>query len=534
MKSWQILTVFLLCFVLVGSVACTRAGAVLPTPEIDTKILRLMEGYHVPGVGIAVINNYEIDWAKGYGIQEAGGNEPITTDTLFQAASIGKPLTAVAALHFVEQGLLDLDENVNDRLVSWQIPENEFTTEEKVTLRRLLSHSAGVTVSGFQGCAQGDELPTLQQILNGEPPANTPPIRVDLIPGTQRRYSGGGYMIVQQLLEDTVGKPFEEIMQETIFKPVGMTSSLYAAPLPEGYRNMATMAHTTKGQPALDKWHEFSEFGAGGGLWTTTSDLARFAIEVMLSSTGESKKILSQEIVDEMLTSQDIEPLQGLGFSVLWDRAVAHTGHNPPGFATILVALPDEGWGAIVLTNGEGGRWLRHEIILPLAQEYGLFPPTWLLIVAGISFLLLLATLVLWPASYLFQHLRNRKSKAEELLPKARRLVRAARTVAVLETVAIFIVIGLYIVYFSFLQGPITWSSGTLLIKMLFTLALISALLSIVLVVLTVFVWKNGYWSIPWRVHYTLFTTAVLIGVYLVYEFGHTAVVLWVISLGVG
>ena len=125
---------------------------------------------------------------------------PVTPGTLFQAASVAKLVVAVAALLYVEEGALDLDSDVNQSLVSWQVPENEYTAQEKVTLRRLLSHSAGVTVEGFRGYAFGEEVPNLEQILNGELPANSPPIRVDLVPGTQYRYSGGGYMIVQQLL----------------------------------------------------------------------------------------------------------------------------------------------------------------------------------------------------------------------------------------------------------------------------------------------------------------------------------------------
>lgn len=522
--------------VLVLAVLLTSCGQPVasPTPELDARIQRLMERRHVPGVSIAVINDSEIEWAKGYGVLEAGGDEPVTTDTLFQAASVGKPLTAAATLHFVEQGLLNLDEDVNDALVSWKVPENEFTTQEKVTLRRLLSHSAGVTVHGFQGYTQGQELPTLQQILDGEPPANTPPIRVELIPRTQRRYSGGGYMIVQQLLEDVVGKPFSEIMRETVFEPIGMTSSLYTAPLPEALRSRTATAHTANGQPALDKWYDLPEFGAGGGLWTTSSDLARFAIEIMLSRTGESNRVLSQEMVGEMLTPQDVDLLQGLGLGVLWNRAIAHTGHNPPGFATILVALPEEGWGAIVLTNGDGGIALRHEIMRPLAEEYGLLPPTGLIIAAGISLLLVLATFVLWPVTYLAQRLRARKSTDAETVQKMGRPATAARTVAVLETIVIFLVICLYAVYFMDPRGPMDWSGGTALVKMLHALALVCALLSVVLLVFTVLVWKSGYWSIPWRVHYTLFTIAVLISVYLGYKFGHTAVVMFAVASGVG
>lgn len=129
---------------------------------------------------------------------EAGKSEPATPATLFQVGSIAKVVVAVAALKCVERGLLELNGDVNQSLVSWHVPVNEFTARERVTLWGLLSHSAGVTVHGFRGYALGEEVPNLQQILDGEWPANSPPIRVDTVPGTKRRYSGGGYMIVQQ------------------------------------------------------------------------------------------------------------------------------------------------------------------------------------------------------------------------------------------------------------------------------------------------------------------------------------------------
>jgi CubicO group peptidase (beta-lactamase class C family) len=172
-----------------------------------------MAHYNVPGVSIAVINNNQVEWTKGYGVLEAGRSEPVTPGSLFQPASIAKLVVAVTALRYVERGALDLDEEVNRGLVSWRVPENEFTAAESVTLRRLLSHSAGVTVGGFRGYALGEEVPGLRQILNGEWPANSPPVRVNIVPGTQHRYSGGGYVIVQQLLEDLTGRSFPAIVQ---------------------------------------------------------------------------------------------------------------------------------------------------------------------------------------------------------------------------------------------------------------------------------------------------------------------------------
>jgi CubicO group peptidase (beta-lactamase class C family) len=161
-------------------------------PPVRLNLKKLMQLFKVPGLSLAVIDNFQIVWAKAYGVVEAGSTTPVTTRTLFQAGSISKPVAASGALYLVEQGKLLLDEDVNQKLRTWKVPESEFTKNEKVTLRRLMSHSAGLTVHGFPGYDVNDPLPTLVQIFDGEKPANTPPIRVDLVPGTQERYSGGG------------------------------------------------------------------------------------------------------------------------------------------------------------------------------------------------------------------------------------------------------------------------------------------------------------------------------------------------------
>lgn len=336
-----------------------------------------MAYYHVPGVSIAVVNDYEIEWAKGYGILESGGDELVTPDTLFQAASNGKLLTAVAVMHYVEQGLLDLDEDVNNNLVSWKVPENEFTVQEKVTLWRLLSHTAGVTVPGFPGYPQEEDLPTNLEILDGEPPASNDPIRVDTVPGTEWRYSGGGYQIVQQLLEDVTGKPFPEIMQEVIFNPSGMASSTYEVPLPEDREDEAATAHNRLGRPpAKGKWHNMPEMGCGASFWSTAPDLARFAIEIMHTYTGESNQVISQNTLNMMLIPEseiDENIHQGVGF-VFWgegrDFTLPSSGGSPPGFQSILIAFPERGQGAAIMTNGANGFDLGYEIFNSLAMEY--------------------------------------------------------------------------------------------------------------------------------------------------------------------
>lgn len=331
-----------------------------------------MAYYNTPGVSVAVIDNFEIDWAKGYGVLAASSDEPVTAATLFQVASLGKPVVAAAALHQVETGALALDQDVNESLVSWQLPENEFTALGEVTLRRLLSHSAGVTVGGFQGYAQGEEIPTLRQILDGERPANSPPIRVDLVPGTQERYSGGGYVIVQQLLEDVAGRPFADILQETVLEPWGMASATFESPLPERLEALAASGHRASGATIPGGWHIYPEMGSGASMWASASDLARFSIQVMRIYGGQSDPVLSPEMVVQMLTPQIGN--RGLGPSVFDDGDdlfyFMHPGANE-GYRSVMVAYPHRGQGVVILTNSDNGEALWREILNGVSDEYG-------------------------------------------------------------------------------------------------------------------------------------------------------------------
>ena len=195
-------------------------------PASHVTLASRMEALHVPGVSVAVIRNGKILWARGFGVTKLGG-APVTENTVFQAGSISKPVTAMAVMHLVQAGRLNLDTDINTYLKSWKVPENEFTAQKKVTLRGLLSHTAGVTVHGFPGYASGATVPTLVQVLNGETPANTPAIRVDTTPGTLWRYSGGGYVITQQMLLDVTGQSFPAFMHATVLGPLGMTHSTY-------------------------------------------------------------------------------------------------------------------------------------------------------------------------------------------------------------------------------------------------------------------------------------------------------------------
>jgi CubicO group peptidase (beta-lactamase class C family) len=345
-------------------------GTVIKGQDASMKLAERMAYHKVPGVSIAVINEGKIEWAKGYGVLEAKSSNAVTTETRFQAASISKPVAAMASLALVEQGELSLDESVNSKLTSWHLPDNEFTKSEKVTLRRVLSHSAGLTVHGFPGYSANEQVPTLKQILDGErPPANTAPIRVDILPGKQLRYSGGGYTVLQQMMIDVTGKPFPDLLQELVLGKIGMTHSTYAQPLPKELEGNAATGHRPDGEAIKGRWHTYPEMAAAG-LWTTPSDLALFAIELMESAQGKSSKVLSQTMARQMVTKQ--LGSYGLGVSVgdvQGTTKFSHGGSNE-GFTCILVAYVETGQGAIVMTNSDNGPPLFNEILRAISQEY--------------------------------------------------------------------------------------------------------------------------------------------------------------------
>ena len=343
-----------------------------------------MQQYHVPGFSVAVINHYQIAWTKSYGVLEQGMLERVTADTLFAAGSISKPVSAAAALALVEEGHLHLDEDVNAKLRSWKVPENEFTKNEKVTLRRLLSHSAGLNEGGGPSYAVGEEWFTALQTLDAVPPTNSgssyrqaEPVRVEAVPGSRFLYSPGGYAIVTILMEDVEKTPFETILRDTIFRRLGMTSSTFEQPLPDRLLRRATTEHRDGG-PLEGKRRYFPGLAAGG-LWTTPTDMAQFAIEIMLCWSGKSHKILSSTSVGEMLTCQvghydEKAGGQALGFWIQGQGKGFVFGHKGGtyGSSCQLVGFPATGQGAVIMANDRpGGEKLVPETLFAVGTVYG-------------------------------------------------------------------------------------------------------------------------------------------------------------------
>lgn len=336
-----------------------------------------MKFYGIPGASIAVIKDNKIAWLKAYGVKDRDTKEPVTTKTLFQAASISKPVTGYGVLKTVELGKVNLTDDVNTWLKTWKLPDNEFTKDRKVNLADLLSHTGGVTVHGFGGYPPDMQPPTLVQVLDGTGPANSPPIRVDKVPGGSFRYSGGGYCVMQQMMIDIYGKAFPEIEQELVLGPLGMTNSTFDQPLDENKLKLAATGYLPNGTQTTGKRHTYPEM-APAGLWTTAEDLAKFAIDIQLTVKGESSKVLSKEMVEKMLTKVN----DGMGLSMGIDNVngslyFGHSGWNE-GFSSQMMASRNNGYGVVVMINANKPAFIT-EVIHAVGKTYNWenIPPTY-------------------------------------------------------------------------------------------------------------------------------------------------------------
>ena len=340
------------------------AGEAIPKYTIAAR----MEHYRVPAISVAVINDGKVEWARGYGVKRVGSTDSVTTSTRFQAASISKPVAATAALRLVEEGRLNLDANVNDQLESWRVPDNALTAKQPVTLREILSHTAGLTVHGFPGYAAGDTVPSAVAVLDGK--GNTDPVRVDVVPGTKWRYSGGGYTVAQVLVGDVTGEPFATAMKRLVLDPFGMKQSTYVQPLLAQLADSAAVAYRSDGKQVEGQWHTYPE-QAAAGLWTTPTDLARFALGIRAAYLGEEGAALKQATAREMLT----ERMGGYGLGVAVEGSgdslrFSHGGANE-GYRAFFVLYPATGDGVAVMTNSDAGAALYMEVVRAVAQVYG-------------------------------------------------------------------------------------------------------------------------------------------------------------------
>ncbi|WP_068327740.1 serine hydrolase domain-containing protein [Photobacterium jeanii] len=360
-------------------------GNTVPTALIFNGKLQSIESrmrdYDIPGVSIALIQNRQISWVANFGWKDIATQQEVTSDTLFQVASISKPVTAVAALKLVEEGKLNLNTPANEYLQSWQIPKNEHNAASPVLVKQLLNHTAGLTVSGFAGYEVGKPIPSITEVLEGaslfgrllgQNNANSPSVEVAKTPGTDFAYSGGGYSVLQQLLVDKEHTDFTHLMQQKVLSPLGMQQSTFQQPIDNVRADFVATGYMENNKPVAGHYHVYPE-QAAAGLWTTASDLAKFAIDIQNALHDDSGVVLSQASAKTM-TSPTINQAVGLGVFLMGANIdgqgyFMHDGWNK-GFSSTMLAHKSEGYGVIILTNANKPNFNK-ELVIGLMLEYG-------------------------------------------------------------------------------------------------------------------------------------------------------------------
>ena len=359
----------LLAALLVGVATLSAQTPASPLDNADVEAL--MKKHNVPGVSVAVIKDFKIEWAKGYGVADAETGTPVTTDTMFQAASISKTIAAMASMKAIQNGRFGLDQDVNTILKSWKLPGGEFTRDRAVTPRSLMSHTSGTGDGfGFPGYAPNAPVPTLVQILDGQPPSNVRQVRLERPPLTGYKYSGGAVTIQELALQDAVGKPFVQIGREFVLDPIGMTNSTFEQPLPVAREKQAARSHNRTGARMPDPWHVYPEHAAAG-LWTTPTDLAKFLIEVQKTLQGQSTRVLTRANMLEMVTPVGVGPF-AVGFQINKAGEGWYFGHGGSnwGFQCNMMAHRIKGYGFAVMTNSDSGGALAQELLRKIQELY--------------------------------------------------------------------------------------------------------------------------------------------------------------------
>lgn len=323
--------------------------------------------YRAPSVSVAVIRNGAIDWTAAFGETQAGG-AAADCGTLYQAGSIAKPATLLAAVRMREKGLLDFDAPIETYLKSFTLPPGAHSTAHPVTLRNLFSHTSGVRPGGYPGYAQGDKLPTDAQIARGESPANTPKIEVVAKPGEELAYAGGGYTLIEIALQDKLGQPFEQIMNDWLIRPAGLKQADFTQPLPEHARHTIAKGHQRDGTTVPGGWNVHPE-QAAAGLWATPSDLATLLIEMHKAAQGKST-LIGKASLDELLAN----PVDGhsWGFRRIGPGDNVFLTHNggTVGYRASMTINLKTGDGAVVMSNSDNGGDLGAEIFRAVSKAY--------------------------------------------------------------------------------------------------------------------------------------------------------------------
>jgi CubicO group peptidase (beta-lactamase class C family) len=331
-------------------------------PSLDG-INALIIKHETAGVSAAAITDGAVSWTQAWGVRDASTGESIGPDTLFQAGSISKSVTAVAALRLVESGAFDLDDDVERFGIEWPTVEG---WRARVTPRQLLSHMSGLAVWGFPGYSVREPIPSADDVIHGR--GNTPAVVSDVVPGLSWMYSGGGYTVLQELVCRVADEPFADLVERLVLEPAGMTRSTFAQPLPESWHDDVSVGHI-KFQPVEGGWHAYPE-RAAAGLWTTPRDLATFCLALVKSRNSATRGILSPSSAKELLSGQRRVPTMGLGLflSTTGTPVFGHAGGNH-GYVCQMACTYDGHIGAVAMTNSIEGMPVATEIVSLVGAE---------------------------------------------------------------------------------------------------------------------------------------------------------------------
>ena len=352
------------------------AGNIRILGEKEWKLDERMKFYHVHGLSMAVVHNYQIEWAKAYGLADTASHRSVTTQTRFQAGSISKSLNGVGVLTLVKDKKIDLSADINQYLTTRKFPYDSISKNKKINTANLLSHTAGLAVHGFPGYDVKEAIPTLSQVLDGQKPANTEAVRSQFEPGLRFKYSGGGTTISQLMLMDVTHQPYDQYMWERVLKPMGMTNSSYTQP--PAVNDVLATGYNQEGKEIAGKYHIYPE-QAAAGLWTTPTDLCRYIIETQLAYQGKSSKVLSQETTRLRLTPY-VDSTVALGVFIAKkgpDTYFSHGGADE-GFLSQYYGSLTNGNGVVIMINSLNGAIL-NEIVNSVATVYnwdGFYKPT--------------------------------------------------------------------------------------------------------------------------------------------------------------
>jgi CubicO group peptidase (beta-lactamase class C family) len=337
--------------------------------ELPWALQDRMKFYRINGVSIAVVKDYKIAWAKGYGLADVAESRNVDETTLFQAASISKSLNAVGVMKLVQEKKLDLTTDINNSLKSWKFPYDSISKGKKITLANLLSHTGGLTVHGFPGYTTTETLPATKDILDGKAPANNEAVRSVTEPGAEFSYSGGGITITQLMVTDVTGQPYAAYMWDNVLKPLGMLQSSYEQPTLKANNLLAT-GYTMDGSKITGSYHVYPE-QAAAGLWTNPTDLCHYIIEMQLAYAGKSARVLNKQSVHTMLTPAENAGESGLGVFINkkgGDSYFQHGGANE-GFRCQYYGSLENGNGVVIMVNSDNGN-IMNEVLNSVAKVY--------------------------------------------------------------------------------------------------------------------------------------------------------------------